>query len=141
MGSYRMPITTAVASALVSYVLTLVAVYVLALIIDALAPTFAGEKNLTQAFKVAVYSYTAVWVAGIFVIIPMLGILGIMGLLYSLYLLYLGLPVLMKSPQDKSVGYTVAVIIAAVVIFIVMGFVSRAFISFPTPGMNVPGMR
>lgn len=140
MGSFRMPITTSVASALVSYVLTLAGVYVLALIIDALAPTFAGEKNLTQAFKVAVYSYTAGWVVGVFMIIPALGVLGILGL-YGLYLLYLGLPVLMKSPQDKSIGYTIAVIIAAVVIFVIIGFVSRAFISFPTPGMNMPEMR
>jgi hypothetical protein len=133
MGSFRMPITTAVASALVSYVLTLAGVYVLALIIDALAPTFAGEKNLTQAFKVAVYSYTAGWVAGVFVIIPALGVLGILGLLYGLYLLYLGLPVLMKSPQEKSVGYTVAVVVAAVVIVVIISIVSRAFVSYPTP--------
>ncbi len=138
MGSYRIPITTAVASAVVHYVLNLVGVYVLALIIDALAPTFAGEKNLTQAFKVAVYSYTPGWLAGIFVIIPALGVLGILGL-YGLYLLYLGLPVLMKSPQEKSLGYTIAVIVAAVVIFVVIGIISRAFISFPTPGMNMPG--
>jgi hypothetical protein len=138
MGSFRVPITTSIASALVSYVLTLAGVYVLALIIDALAPTFAGEKNLTQAFKVAAYSYTAGWVVGIFAMIPALSVLGILGL-YGLYLLYLGLPVLMKSPQEKSLGYTVAVVIAGIVIFVVVGIISRAFISFPTPGMNMPG--
>lgn len=139
-GSFRIPITTAIASAAVHYVLTLAGVYVLALIIDALAPTFAGEKNLTQAFKVAVYSNTAGWVVGIFAIIPLLSVLGILGL-YGLYLLYLGLPVLMKSPREKSLVYTVAVIIAAVILFVVIGIVSRAFISYPTPSMNVPGMR
>ncbi len=138
MGSFRIPITTAISSAVVSYVLTLAGVYVLALIIDALAPTFAGEKNITQAFKVAAYSYTAGWVVGIFAIVPVLSVLSILGL-YGLYLLYLGLPVLMKSPQEKSMGYTVAVIIAAVVIFVVIGFVSRAFISYPTPGMHGMG--
>jgi type III secretory pathway component EscS len=60
--------------------------------------------------------------------------------LYGLYLLYLGLPVLMKSPQEKSFGYTITVIIAAIVIFIVIGFISRAFISYPTPGMPIPRM-
>lgn len=134
MGHFRMPITSTVSSAVVSYVLALIGVYVLALIIDALAPTFAGEKNLTQAFKVAAYSYTAGWVAGIFALIPALSVLGILGL-YSIYLLYLGLPVLMKAPPEKSIGYTVAVIVAAIIIFIIISFVSRAFISYPTPGI------
>jgi hypothetical protein len=133
-GSFRIPITTSIASAVVHYILTLVGVYILALIIDALAPTFLGEKNINQAFKVATYSYTPGWLVGIFTIIPVLSILGILGL-YGLYLLYLGLPVLMKSPQEKSLGYTVAVIVAAIIIFVVIGIVSRAFISYPMPGI------
>jgi type III secretory pathway component EscS len=135
VGSFRIPITTSIASAVVHYILTLVGVYILALIIDALAPTFSGEKNINQAFKVATYSYTPGWLAGIFTIIPALSILGILGL-YGLYLLYVGLPILMKSPQEKSLGYTVAVIVVAVIIFVVIGVVSRAFISYPTPGMR-----
>jgi Yip1-like protein len=140
VGSFRMPITTSIAFAVVHYILTLVGVYILALIIDALAPTFSGEKNINQAFKVATYSYTPGWLVGIFAIIPALSILGILGL-YGLYLLYLGLPVLMKSPQEKSLGYTAAVIVAAIILFVVIGSVSRAFISYPTPSMSMAGMR
>jgi hypothetical protein len=139
VGSYRVPVTTAFASSVVHYLLSLAGVYVLALIIDGLAPTFAAEKNVSQAFKVAAYSSTAGWLAGIFVIIPVLGVLGLLGL-YSLYLLYLGLPVLMNSPREKSVGYTAAVIVAAIVIFVIIGIVSRAFISFPTPAVPMRGM-
>ena len=127
MGFFgRMPVTAAAASAVVAYLLTLAGVYVLAFIIDALAPTFAGEKNMEQAFKVAAYSYTPGWLAGIFLIIPALSVLSILGL-YGLYLLYSGLPVLMKSPKEKSLGYTAAVVVAAIVIFIIIGVVSRAF--------------
>ena len=140
VGSFRIPITTSIASAVVHYILTLGGVYILALIIDALAPTFTGEKNINQAFKVATYSYTPGWLAGIFAIIPAFSILGILGL-YGLYLLYMGLPILMKSPQEKSLGYTVAVIMAAVIIFVIIGIVSRAFITFPTPNIPMPGMR
>jgi hypothetical protein len=107
--------------AIVSYVGALIAVYVLALIIDALAPTFGGQKGQIPALKVAAYSATAAWVAGIFSLIPSLGILALVGALYSLYLLYLGLPVLMKSPQDRAVGYTAVTIIAAIVVFAVVG--------------------
>jgi hypothetical protein len=125
--SFRVPVGTGITGAVVRYVLSLVACYVLALIIDALAPTFGGTKNSVQALKVAAYSSTAGWVAGIFTIIPALSILGLLGL-YSLYLLYLGLPVLMKSPKEKAVGYTVVVIICAIVLFIVVGAISNRFV-------------
>jgi hypothetical protein len=139
VGYFRTPILTAISSAVAQYILTLVGVYVLALIIDALAPTFSGQKGLDQAFKVAAYCYTPFWIVGVVGIIPTLSPLMILGL-YGLYLLYLGLPVLMKSPQDKSMGYTAAVIIAAIVIFIVIGLVSRIFISYPTPSVRMPHM-
>jgi hypothetical protein len=126
-GTFRVSITRGIMSAVVQYSLTLVGVYVLALIVDALAPTFSGEKNFNQAFKLATYSSTPGWLVGIFMLIPALGILGILGL-YGLYLLYVGLPVLMKSPKEKTTGYTAAIIIAAIVIFFVIGTISRALI-------------
>ena len=127
---YRWPLDTAIEHAILSYLLSLGGVYVLALIIDSLAPTFGGQKNQMQALKVAVYSSTASWVAGIFMIIPALGILGLLGL-YSLYLLYAGLPVLMKAPADKAMGYTVVTIICAIVLYFILALVTGAIISVP----------
>ena len=124
--SYRPPIGTVLSSTIVTYLLTLGGVYVLALIIDALAPHFGGTANQLQALKVAAYSSTASWVAGIFGLIPALSWLGILGL-YSLYLLYLGLPVLMKAPEDKAAGYTAVIVIAAIVLFLVIGLVAGTF--------------
>jgi Yip1 domain len=112
---YRTPIGSALTSAVVLYVLNLVVVYIVALIVDALAPTFGGTKNQVQALKVVAYSYTASWVGGVFSLIPSLGIIGLLFALYSLYLLFLGLPVLMKSPPDKAVGYTVVVVVCTIV--------------------------
>jgi hypothetical protein len=135
VGSMRIPIGFAVRNAVIVYVLGLVGVFVLSLIIDALAPTFGGQKNQTQALKVAAYSYTAAWVAGIFNLIPALALLGLLAALYSLYLLYLGLPVLMKAPQEKAVGYTVVVIIVAIVLYLVIGIVVSQFGWRPNMGM------
>jgi len=127
LGTYRVSFGAALSHALASYVLTLAGVYVLAMIINALAPTFAGEKSEIQALKVATYSSTAAWLAGVFGLVPALGILGILGL-YSLYLLYLGLPVLMKTPEERALGYRTVVIIVAIVVFMGIGIVSRAFL-------------
>jgi hypothetical protein len=118
--SYKPPLQWALAAQVVGFVASLVGVYVLALIIDALAPTFGGTRNQIQAFKVAAYSYTAAWVAGVFQILPALSILGLLGL-YSVVLMHKGLPKLMKAPQEKATSYTVVVIIAAIVISIVVG--------------------
>ena len=104
------------------YVVYCAAWYVEALVIDGLAPTFGGQKNFPNALKVAAYSSTAGWLAGIFQLIPPISVLSILGL-YSLYLLWLGLPVLMKSPPDRATGYTAAVVVIMFVIMIIIGFI------------------
>jgi hypothetical protein len=124
--SYHPPLIAAIATTVVSYVLSLVMVYVLALIIDALAPSFDGSKDKLQALKVAVYASTAGWVAGVFSLVPALAVLGVLGGLYSLFLLYLGLPVLMKAPQAKALGYTAVAVIVAIVLSIAVGAVAAA---------------
>ena len=129
-GVYRTPIGSGITGAIVGYVLTLVGVYVLALIIDGLAPSFDGTKSQIQALKVAAYSATAGWLAGIFAIVPTLAILSILGF-YSLYLLYLGLPVLMKAPKQKALGYTVVVIVAAIVLAVIISMVAGRFMAMP----------
>lgn len=111
-------------STVVNYVLSLVMVYVLALIIEALAPSFDGRKDRLQALKVAAYSMTAVWVASILLIIPFMAPLVLIGALYSCYLLYLGLPRLMKAPTEKALGYTVVTIIVAFVLGLVIAMIT-----------------
>jgi hypothetical protein len=137
LGTYRVPIGSALTTAVVQYILVLAGTYLLGLIIDGLAPTFGAQRNPIQALKVAAYSSTAFWLAGVFALIPGLRALQILGL-YSLYLLYLGLPTLMKSPRDKTPAYTVVVIVAAVVVFVVIGVVAGRLLAVPTAGMTVP---
>jgi Yip1 domain len=135
VGTYRVPIGSAITSALVAYILTLAGTYILALIIDALAPTFSGQRSQIQALKVAAYSSTASWLAGIFALIPGLRLLAILGL-YSVYLLYVGLPIVMKSPREKAMGYTVVIILAAIVLFMIIGVIASRFMTTPTPAMT-----
>jgi hypothetical protein len=127
-ATFRVPITTALTQAVVGYVLAVVSVFVVTLIINALAPTFGGQKNDVQALKAAAYSSTAAWVAGVFNLIPALALIGVLVSLYSLYLLYAGLPVVMKAPKDKALGYTVVVIIAVIVVWLIIGAVTTAFL-------------
>jgi hypothetical protein len=120
----RPNIIAAIVGAVVGYVLALAGVYILAMIMDALAPSFDGQKSQIQAFKVSAYAGTAGWVVGIVHIFPPLDLLAVLGSLYGLYILYLGLPKLMRVPSEKGLGYTVVTILVAIVIFIVVGAVT-----------------
>jgi hypothetical protein len=135
VGTFRMPIFWGMGIAVLTFVMAFVSVFIVSLIIDALAPTFGAQKNSAQALKVAVYAYTPGWVAGVLNIIPMLGILGILAGLYGIYLLYLGLPRLMKNPEEKSIGYTAVVVICAIVVSIVLSAVVGAISTFGGGGM------
>lgn len=120
LGTYRVPIVTGLVGAVVAFCFAILGVFILAFIINALAPTFGAQKDSDKAFKVAVYSYTPAWIAGVLQILPGLAVLGIIAALYGLYLLYLGLPALMKAPQDKAIPYTVVVVVCAIVLSVVM---------------------
>jgi Yip1 domain len=114
-----LPAFWALIGAVIQYILAFVAVYIVALIVNFLAPTFSGQKDFASALKVTVYSQTPVWLAGVFKLIPALSFLGILGL-YGLYLLWLGLPPLMKTPPEKSIWYTITIVVVAIVVSIVI---------------------
>lgn len=124
-GIYRVGIVGGLAAAVVHYVLAFVMVYVVAIVTDALAPTFGAQKSQPNALKLVAYSMTPVWLVGVFWLLPALGILGILGL-YSLYLFWLGAPALMKVPADKSIVYTVAVVVCGIVISFIAGAIVHA---------------
>jgi hypothetical protein len=130
--TYRPTIETALVGAAIGYGCAVVGVYLLALIIDALAPSFGGSKNSVQAMKLAAYAWTPAFLAGVFQIIPALGFLGLLGL-YSLYLFWLGLPVLMKSPPERATSYALVTIAAAIVMYIVIGAVAAAITTAVAP--------
>jgi len=123
-GLIRLSIGTLIGFAITNYILTIVGVFVLAWIINALAPQFGATQSMPQAIKVAAYSSTAAWVAGIFNLFPALAILAAIGGLYSLYLCWLGLPILMKAPAEKATTYVIVVIVAIIVVYMVIGMIA-----------------
>lgn len=136
--SFRPSPVWAVAQAVVQFGLTLAMCYVMALIIEGLAPSFGGVKDRTQAFKVAAYASTASWVAGVFSLVPALGVLGLLGALYSLFLLFKGLPRVMKTPEDRAAPYTAVVVIVAIVVGVIIALATSSIASLGR-GLTPPG--
>jgi hypothetical protein len=121
---FRVPFLSGLVSMVIHYVFSLVGAFLIALLVDALAPTFGGTKNQVAALKVVAYGFTAGCVAPVLLLVPsaLLMLVVLLALFYGIYVFNLGLPVLMKCPKDKAVGYTAVVIVIAIVVgAVVMG--------------------
>jgi hypothetical protein len=130
VGTVRVPVLSGLLAALSSYLLAFVVVYLLALVINMTAVRFEAKRNFPAALKLAVYSYTPVWLSGIFLLVPGLRFLCVLGV-YGLYVLRLGLPVMMKAPEDRAWRYAATIFIIAFVIRIVIGWTEVALFSLP----------
>jgi Yip1 domain/zinc-ribbon domain len=124
LGHMRTGIVAGLGAAVLGYLLSFVSVFVIAWLVDVLAPTFGGQRDRLRALKLTAYSYTPAWVAGILHLVPALSVLALLAGCYSLYLLYLGLPLLMRCPKEKSLGYTIVLILCAIVVSVVLAILS-----------------
>lgn len=127
-GSYHVPFFSGIVSAVMSFAIALASIYILALLTDALSPSFGGQRSFNQAFKLMAYSFTPAWLAGILHLIPALGMLAVLASLYSIYVLYLGIPTMMQVAKDKAAGFTAAIVACAIGIGIVTGIVTTAVV-------------
>jgi hypothetical protein len=126
-ASFRVAVSplNVISSGLFVYIFGLGAVYLIALTIDALAGQFDAKRDRMQALKVAAYSPTALAVTGLFTLLPApLSYLNVLGL-YSVFTFYRGLPILMRAPEDKAMGYAASVIATAVVLLVLVTILSQ----------------
>ncbi|MCS6948102.1 MAG: YIP1 family protein [Steroidobacteraceae bacterium] len=118
-----------------AFVGSLIGVFLMALLIDVLAPAFGGQKNLVQALKTAAFAATASWVGMLGYIVPIVGtLIALAGAIYSIYLLYVGLPHTMRCPADKAGGYTAVTVIIAIVAGVLLSTLVGRFGGAPLIG-------
>jgi Yip1 domain len=129
IGAYT-PVLTGIAIALAGYLLSFVAVYLVAVMVYALAPRLEGQRSFARALKLAVYAHTPVWVAGIFLLMPGASFLTVLGL-YGLYLVRLGLPPLLRVPPDRVMTFTAVVGAGALAVALALGALPIALFGQP----------
>jgi hypothetical protein len=129
----RVPFLAGIAQAVVGLVMSVVMVWVIAKVADALAPRFGGRADFLSAFKLMAYGSTASMVAGIFYVLPSLSMLALLGAIYTVWLIRLGVPVLMKVPEERAWPYTAVLIVCGFVAGLVVGMITSALT--PTRGM------
>ena len=107
-------------AAVLTYIFDLIAVYVVAMVIQMLSTNFGSTNDRIKSLKLSAWIFTPAFLISALNIIPFLGILGILGLLYGLYILYLGLPVVLATPKDKVVQYVIVTVIATFIVYVVI---------------------
>jgi hypothetical protein len=131
-GIIRADLIDGLFGAIFNYAASCAIVLVLGLIINLLAPLLGGRRNFEDAFKLAVYSFTPLWLAGIFLLLPGLHFLLLTGA-YGIYLLWLGVPRLTKVPEQHAANFTVAIVIGTCGLLYAAALAQR--ILFGTPGL------
>ncbi|MEO5938574.1 MAG: Yip1 family protein [Sphingomonas sp.] len=141
--SYRAPLIGSIVQSVLAIGLTMLGVWLWSLVLDALAPNFKGTKNAIAALKLVAFSATAAWLCGIFQLTWATAPLAILGL-YSVYLFWVGVPVMMKVPDDQRPIYVVVAVVVGIVVNFVVAAVAAAlagmmFAMTPGDGLTTPG--
>jgi hypothetical protein len=130
VGTVRLPVVPGLLGAVFAFLVSFALIYLLAVLINLLAGRFGAVKNASAALKVAAFSYTPVWITGVFLLVPGLRFLTVFGL-YGAYLLWRGLSLVMKTPEDKVASYAITIIICAAVLRALIGWAEMALFSLP----------
>lgn len=117
---FRPQLDKALISVGVTWIVSIALVFLLGLLIDALAENFDAERNDLHAQKVAAYSLTPAFLSGVFSLWPPLWWISLFALAAMVFLMFRGLPILMRAPAERALGYAASVTVAAAVAFIIL---------------------
>ena len=140
MGYEGQSIASGIQVALIQLISAIIGVYLLAWVIDLLAPSFDSEKNFGRSLQLAVYSATPQWIAGILLLFSVtMSLLIALISLYAIYLLATGMPAIKNTPSEKVTGYVAVSIIAMIGIGFVLSLFIASLLGIFFTGLNVPG--
>lgn len=113
---------------IVTYIFSLIVVYIIGRIINVLAPIFSSRRSNLNSLKLAIYSLTPYWIGGVLYLVPRTGwILRDLVALYGIYILYSGFAAsLMETPKEKVLKYLIVSGILAIVLIAGVEIILRA---------------
>ena len=137
-GMMTMGFSAVATMAILGYVLSLVTLYVMSIIVNAVSPSFNGKSDMVQSTKLMTYASTPTWAAGLVSWIPILGgLISLAAIAYVVYLIYLGLQPVLGVPKEKVAGFTVVIVLIYIVLSLVVSgiIVGLLFSTFFGAGM------
>jgi len=102
--------------------------YLIAIVIEQLAPHFEGKAERNEAFNLAVYSNTPGYAVGLLALIPnaTIGLVGSLLALYGIYIFLQGVPQMTTVPAKHAMKLTLAVAAIMIVIQIILWLIVMA---------------
>ncbi len=132
LGYYRVPFFAGLFRLILLWLLYIAAMYINAWIVKTLAPSFGGQKDQANSFKLVTFSFVPFFLAGVFGLIPALSSLYILGL-YGVYLFYIGLPAMLDVPEEKTLSFTIVAVLLAIIVTAVLGAIANSVIPTHLP--------
>jgi len=126
VGTYRVGMARGLLGAIVSWAFALVGIYLAALIVEKLAPTFKSSGGLVPALKLVVYASTPVWIVGVLNLVPVFVPLTLLAALYGAYLFSIGLPSVVHTPSNQVIPYMFVATLVSIVVFLALGLAAGA---------------
>lgn len=111
--------------AIIQYVLSLPLLFMVAFIISMVAPYFEGKSNDRRALALAAYSFTPVWLAAAFGLVPGVRWLDILGF-YGVYVFSRGAPKMLRMPEENLDVMTLVALLSAIAAGALHGWVVHA---------------
>ncbi len=105
--------------AILFYVFSLLGVWASARVLDFLAPNFKCSQNRVQFLKLTSVSFTPVFLACVFFLIPPIYGLSVLGV-YGFYIFWIGFPKFVECPDEEKFNFSVigVIVMAIVLLFI-----------------------
>jgi hypothetical protein len=123
-GTIRQPFSLGLMSLVTTLVGAFIGLLIVGFIINVLAPTFGGVRDMRQAVKTAAYAFTPAWIGAVFGLLPAFStLLQLAADVYAIYVLYLGLPVMMRGKRESAAGYTASVVVCTIILGFILGAV------------------
>jgi hypothetical protein len=130
-GVVRAALFDGIFGAIFFYLENFVVVVALGLALHLVAPLFGGRRGFAAALTLAVYSYTPVWLTGIFLLLPGLHFLMLTGC-YGAYVLLIGLPPMMQTKPPRSDLFAALTVACALVLILLAAWAQhRVFGELP----------
>jgi len=126
-GAVHVRLSGGVITAVLVFCFGLSGIFLVTVIIDAVASFFGAVSNRRLAAAIATYASTPIWLATVFVPFPTVWApLQVLAVSYHTWLLYLGLRLLIKAPRDRVLGYATTVVLCTILLEIVFAIASTA---------------
>ena len=109
---------SALTIAIIYYLVMLVGVFSMGFMIHFMSKTYGATQTLPRCITLAAYVATPLFLVGIFELFPILWlnfVIGLPALVYSVYLLYLGVPIIMKIPEEQGFLFSSAILAVGMV--------------------------